>query len=588
MPDDSNLDAPANEVFADFKTIIRLALDRGLTIHPVKPRNKEPWLAGWPKQASRDPQVVQGWITRFPTSNYGVAASEDFCILESDNVGELQSRLSKQLPHTYTVQARPNRPHMYFKQTDKSRAAGNMDCPGIFEFKQNGRYVVGEGSIHPEGMTYSCIKDEPIAEIPDWLVQDLQRIRSGHGLKVSAPVPKVGEVYGEGEGRHPMLMSAGARMHDGTRDREQLFADLQALNLEKCDPPKTVAHVMEIVDWLIERPPVDRGPQVLVGKTQPPEPQAETPVWGVPAGEARRRLKEMPDRVALLWESMPPKTDQILFYEASLNQIFAWRGLGKTNLALRMAAGFATGEPFLDFRFAQRRVVYLDGELPLHQLYERADSFGLTDDVLLVSPENIAEKRSIDLFNPKHFDKLVEAIHHHIGEGKSGVLILDSQAMLMKGDSLSDKFQDQRMELFYTLRRMNLCVLEMHHSGKATDRQRGSSRNDDGLDMQIQLSPPPDHDSSDGLKFEWSVLKKRHNTNPDTGYTIALQNGVWTKKISDNQLEVERMLNEGMSLTKIGRELDLHVSKVRRLKLKVVKAGRLALNEKHNKTKEKQ
>jgi len=587
MPDDNNLDAPANEVFADFKTIVRLALDRGLTIHPVKPRNKEPWLAGWPKQASRDPKVVQGWITRFPTSNYGVAASEEYCILESDNVGELQSRLSKQLPVTYTVQARPNRPHIYFKQTDKSRAAGNMDCPGIFEFKQNGRYVVGEGSIHPEGMTYSCIKDEPIAEMPDWLVEDLQRIRSGSALKVSAPMPKDGEVYGVGEGRHPMLMSTGARLHDGTRDRDQLFADLNAINLEKCDPPKTPAHVLDIVDWLMERPPVDRGPQVLVGKTLPPEPQAETPVWGVPAGEARRRLKDLPPRTPLLWEVSDSKPDQVMFYEASLNQIYAWRGLGKTNLALRLAAGFATGEAFLDFRFKPCRVVSLDGELPLHQLYERADSFGLTDDVLLVSPENIAEKKSINLFEPAHLHKLIEAIHHHIGEGKSGVLILDSQAMLMKGDALRDEFQDKRMELFYTLRRMNLCVIEMHHSGKTTDRQRGSSRNDDGLDMQIQLAPCPDHDSSEGLKFEVTVPKKRHNTNPDQGYVIALQNGVWTKKLSDNQLEVERMLSEGMSLTKIGRELDMHVSKVRRLKAKITKAGRLALNEKHNKSKEK-
>lgn len=584
MPTDNELDAPDSTVFADFKTIVRLALDRGLTIHPVKPRNKEPWLNNWPKKASQDPEVIQEWMSRFPTSNYGVAASEDFCILESDNLGELQSRLSKQLPTTYRVQARANRPHLYFRQTEASRKAGNMDAPGIFEFKQSNRYVVGEGSIHPSGVVYACLTDEPIVEIPDWLIADLQRIRGGSGLKVSAPVPKEGEVYGEGEGRHPMLMSAAARLHDGTRDRDQLFADLQAINQEKCDPPKTPAHVLDIVDWLMERPPVSKGPEIFVGKPQPTSVvEDDEPMWGVTADEAILKLDELGEPTPYLVVTCKEGgDDQVVFTASSVNQIYAFRGLGKTNLALGLAACFATGGALLDFRATKVRVVYVDGELPIRQLYKRAKLFGLTKDVLLISPENRAKRQSIDLTKAAHMGQLLRSVDHHIGgQGADGVVILDSQATLMTGDALKSDFHEHRRALLNELRWRGLCVIEMHHSGKNVESQRGSSKNDDLLDVQIQLTPSAGWEPGMGLKFDWNYVKVRHNAlYPENGFTVALQDGQWVKRISDEQLAVEGLLQEGKSLRKISHELDLSLSKVQRLKGKIDKAGRNALNKK--------
>lgn len=591
MPIDNELDVPESTVYADFKTIVCLALDRGLTIHPVKPRNKEPWLNNWPKQASRDPEVIQSWITRFPTSNYGVAASDDYCILESDNLGELQSRVSKQLPATYKVQARANRPHMYFKQTEASRKAGNMDCPGIFEFKQSNRYVVGQGSVHPTGAVYECLADEPIAPIPDWLIADLQRIRSGSGLKVSAPVPKDGEVYGEGEGRHPMLMSAGARMHDGTRDRAQLYQDLYALNLEKCDPPKTHAHVLDIVNWLMERPAVNKGPEIFVGKTTPtPADTDDEPMWGVTADQAILKLDELGEPTPyLVVQCKEGGDDQVVFTASSVNQIYAFRGLGKTNLALGLAGCFATGGALLDFRALKVRVVYVDGELPIRQLYKRAQLFGLNKDVLLISPENRATRESIDLTTPAHMAKLLQAIDHHIGgQGSDGVVILDSQATLMTGDALKSDFHEHRRALLNALRWRGLCVIEMHHSGKNVESQRGSSKNDDLLDVQIQLTPSAGWEPGMGLKFDWNYVKVRHNAlYPENGFTVALQDGQWVKRISDEQLAVEDMLKEGKSIRKISRELELSLGKVQRLKGKIDKAGRNALNQKQE-PKEKQ
>ena len=116
--------------------IYQPAIDRGLSVHPLKPHSKEPQLTDWPGKATNDLVIISEWAFRFPQANYGVAANDACCILESDNLDALRERLSKQLPETYMVQARANRPHIYFRQTQASRAAGNLDLPGIFEFKQ--------------------------------------------------------------------------------------------------------------------------------------------------------------------------------------------------------------------------------------------------------------------------------------------------------------------------------------------------------------------------------------------------------------------------------------------------------------------
>jgi Bifunctional DNA primase/polymerase, N-terminal len=297
--------------------VINLAIDRGLSIHPVKSRGKEPLLNRWPETASSDPQQIEAWRAQFPSCNFGAAASDAICILESDDVNTLRDKLSRQLPQTYTVQARANRPHIYFRQTKESRAAGNLDLPGIFEFKQRNRYVVAEGSIHPEGMRYNCTVDAPIVEIPDWLVADLVRLKMGSGLRMSAPLPTQGKKYGEGEGRHPMLMSQAAKLWDGSKTEEEMFDAVQALNERHCDPPKEAHKVLGMVRWIMEREPVARGPVVMLGRAKLEAPAVRGTAYdfllGPIAGEKHG-----------------------VFALGSLHLIQGSSGNGKTTLALQM------------------------------------------------------------------------------------------------------------------------------------------------------------------------------------------------------------------------------------------------------------
>ncbi len=123
------------------------------------------------------------------------------------------------------------------------------------------------------------------------------------------------------------------------------------------------------------------------------------------------------------------------------------------------------------------------------------------------------------------------------------------------------------------LRWAGLTVIEMHHVGK-TGLQRGISKNDDILDVQMYLQKPRDWEPEDGLEFEVKYEKIRHAAHLDSGYKVRLIDGNWQKSAADDVAEVAEMLNKGgkeASYSSIAKKLKLSKSKVHRL----AKKGRL-------------
>jgi hypothetical protein len=85
----------------------------------------------------------------------------------------------KPAPDTYVVQSSPGKYHLYFWQTDATRALPKNITEGDtnheFSLRVKNYYCVGEGSVHPvHGGTYTAISTSPIIPMPDdfltWLV----------------------------------------------------------------------------------------------------------------------------------------------------------------------------------------------------------------------------------------------------------------------------------------------------------------------------------------------------------------------------------------------------------------------------------
>jgi Bifunctional DNA primase/polymerase, N-terminal len=178
-------------------TFIEIALllaDRGFQVFPLIPRSKQPIaIAGAYDHfdaATTDPAQIASWNKQNPTYNVGIIPDEIFCYLETDDEAALKaacSDLPADIWETTRVSARENRCYYVFRQTSRTKRAGNMTATregqdNLFELKVHRLYVAGPGSIHPTGKPYG-VEWRTIPVMPDIL---LNRLCELHGAPKAA------------------------------------------------------------------------------------------------------------------------------------------------------------------------------------------------------------------------------------------------------------------------------------------------------------------------------------------------------------------------------------------------------------------
>ena len=168
-------------------------IGRNFSIIPLGANSKAPQKGIGAKQRStgnKGFQQIESWAQRFPDANVGLVADERFCILESDDYARLAELIrngtGEEIPETMRSGRDPNRPHLIFRHSNKSRTIGCPALPGIFECRFTNQYVVAPGS-EVDGTLYKIFVDVPPVEIPDWLVAEL--VRLAFALTIGEPKP---------------------------------------------------------------------------------------------------------------------------------------------------------------------------------------------------------------------------------------------------------------------------------------------------------------------------------------------------------------------------------------------------------------
>lgn len=168
-----------------FLDIAKPLAERGFRVFPLAPREKFPvrLVEGDHFDAATiDPEQIKLWAEQELNANVGLSPDEHFCFLETDDEATLHDRcedLPPEVWNTTRVSARENRCYYVFRQTMRTRKAGNMiveqgaDQPNLFEFKQHRLYVVGPGSIHPKTGTPYQVEWRDIPAMPDVLLNRL-------------------------------------------------------------------------------------------------------------------------------------------------------------------------------------------------------------------------------------------------------------------------------------------------------------------------------------------------------------------------------------------------------------------------------
>jgi putative DNA primase/helicase len=199
----------------------------------------------------------------------------------------------------------------------------------------------------------------------------------------------------------------------------------------------------------------------------------------------------------------------------SLAMLYAPRGIGKTLLSLSIGMAVASGSPLLRWHAPrQRRVLYVDGEMPLVSLQERlrAIASGLgavipNDGFRVLAADNTENGLSIGSEEGKRaIDQLLRGVD---------LVIFDNLSTLCTSgsESASDAWVPMQNWLL-KLRRQGIAVLLVHHAG-TNGRQRGTSRREDALDTVIALRRPEDYSPEQGARFEVHFEKLRNRVQAD-------------------------------------------------------------------------
>jgi hypothetical protein len=169
-----------------FQTIAEPFIKLGIPVFPLVHGEKCP-PAGlhWNQVATTDPLKIAEWDAADPDYNVGLAAlpNGEFCFLEFDvakGMSTAAAEMEQQIPLTRTQVSGKGFGHYIFKHTERSRALGNrsVNLPEggeWFSFRADNKYLVGAGSLHPNGNYYQTARDiEPIP-IPDWLCDYVEK-----------------------------------------------------------------------------------------------------------------------------------------------------------------------------------------------------------------------------------------------------------------------------------------------------------------------------------------------------------------------------------------------------------------------------
>ena len=171
---------------------------QGLKVFPLKIQRKEPLFSGWQENATSDENVIQAWGETYADNNYGILTGYGFFVIdfdlnESDDIDTEIQRVKDKLGSFETgTLVKTGRGYQLYcsaggfdiRNNCQKRLTDKVDIKGA------GGYVVGPGSIHPNGTRYEfCdgdtqadgIKLTKLSEAALQYIMSLQGVRDAIG-----------------------------------------------------------------------------------------------------------------------------------------------------------------------------------------------------------------------------------------------------------------------------------------------------------------------------------------------------------------------------------------------------------------------
>jgi hypothetical protein len=503
---------------------------RGWSVFPVGGQNRKRPLVKWREHVAT-PESIARWSARRVTG-YGIDCGRSgLVVLDEDQAGALAALCEAHgatLPETFTVATGGKGRHLYYQAPEgiAVRNSASVLADGL-DVRAAGGYVVGPGSLHASGATYTTEDDRDPVPLPQW-VAALIRSREhepafGTSLESTyteatteagraALSEAVAKIKAAPQGSRNDTLNAQAfhvfgRVKGGLIERSEALDALRDAaddcGLAPSEVEATLASAAQGAKpvgpraWFPDLPDDAEQDAEQVGVsgndewTEAEERRIETEARLIRIRtEAKRRAAEadVPQSFVFeggtldeIWTGAPdpaPLVERLLPEGGNL-LLTAQRKSGKTTLVLNLAESLTTGKPFLgmlDTKLIAGRVGFLNYELTpgILTAYSRG---------LVTNPSRVVVVNLLGRTNPLASNRGRAALAQHLREHDVEVLIVDPFSGAAAGvDENSNSEVRQWLDELHRWAMEDVGVRALvlsNHAGWAADRSRGASSLED-------------------------------------------------------------------------------------------------------------
>ncbi len=331
---------------------------------------------------------------------------------------------------------------------------------------------------------------------------------------------------------------------------------------------------------------VRRSAHLVCGMNDTPDTAAQSETGpGQPNAQLRGHLNDSVGPAERLAQLAVPQREPVVgdwFRQADLGFIYGARGLGKTWLAMFLARKCAEGASFAHWLVLKpRRVLYVDGEMPLDTLRDRdaALSNQPADGMFYFEHDTFfrLSNQALNLSNPSARAILLEKCL----QDRIEILFLDNLSCLLPGAN-GDGANDWA-ELFpwlMELRHHHIAVVCIAQAGR-NGFMRGVSRREDSAFWIIQLTESTAPEAEKSASFVARFVKNRNTTDadcPPLTWSFSKPNGEPKAKVSWDKPSIPDLFRQCIedkfdSATEIAHELGISKVKVSRLATAAINEG---------------
>ena len=441
--------------------------DAGLSVFPLRERDKRPATANGFKDATTDKAQIERWWKENPNYNIGIATgspSGGLVVVDVDEdkekgktgLSSIQNWMKKngQIPKTVEVVTGRGGLHAYyFCKTQLSNRTNVLDSVDI---RADGGYVVAPPSIHPNGNSYRFADgfglEYGIRDASDIVVElaTFKQSAPKETFNLSGAIP-------EGT-RVDTLFKLTCSLIDKGMSEIAIRNAVRVENNTRCNPPLSEEELEKEVFKAFKRDYVPTHD--FVQESSKPEETVLPQI--VNFGNLYGHLPEVKP---VLIEGILRQGHKMIISSGSK--------AGKSYLLINLAIKIAEGWSWLGFKCTQVKVLYINMEIDEASILNRFDS-----EYKALKLDTISNRKNIDIWTLRGYSMPLSKLVEHIGDDvkKAGysAIIIDPLYKVMQGDENNNSDIAQMVTGFDKLaNETGASIIYAHHysKGYAGDKQ---------------------------------------------------------------------------------------------------------------------